>query len=147
MRNTPENPNEPLLLKAVEKLAPFMDRIAFVGGCATGLLVTDPGTDPVRRTLGLQNAQRVRIGDYEVRLITAPYFLATKFEAFHGRGKSDHRTSHDLEDIITVVDGRPELAGEVRLAPLDLQKYLSDEFEALLSNPHFIDALPGFLYV
>src|SRR5580658_7772457 len=95
----------------------------------------------------LQNAQRVRIGNYEIRLITAPYFRATKLEAFHGRGKSDHRTSHDQEDIITVVDGRTELADEVRLAPLDQQKYLSNEFEALLSNPHFIDALPGFLIV
>ena len=44
-----------------------------------------------------------------------------------------------------MVDGRTELADEVRLAPLDQQKYLSNEFEALLSNPHFIDALPGFL--
>jgi hypothetical protein len=46
-----------------------------------------------------------------------------------------------------VVDGRTELADEVRLAPLDQQKYLSNEFEALLSNPHFIDALPGYLIV
>jgi predicted nucleotidyltransferase len=71
-----------------------------------------------------QNAQRVRIGNYEIRLITVPYFLATKLDAFHGRGKSDHRTSHDLEDVITVVGGRTELADEVRIAPLDLQKYL-----------------------
>ena len=46
-------------------------------------------------------------------MITAPYFLATKFEAFHGRGNSDYRMSHDLEDIVTVIDGRPELASEV----------------------------------
>ena len=39
--------------------------------------------------------------------------------------EKDHRTSHDLEDIITVVDGRTELHDEVRLARLDLQKYLS----------------------
>jgi hypothetical protein len=51
MRNTPENPNEALLLSAVEKLAPLLNRIAFVGSCATGLLVTDPAADPVRRTL------------------------------------------------------------------------------------------------
>jgi hypothetical protein len=51
MRNTPENPNETLLLSAAEKSAPLLNRIAFVGGCATGLLVTDPAADPVRRTL------------------------------------------------------------------------------------------------
>jgi hypothetical protein len=47
--------------------------------------------------------------------------------------------------IITVVEGRRSSPNEVRLAPLDLQKYLSNEFEALLSNRDFIDALPGYL--
>jgi hypothetical protein len=69
--------------------------------------------------------------------------LATKLKAFHGRGKSDYRTSYDLEHIITVIDRRRSSPDEVRLAPLDLQKYLSNEFEALLSNRDFIDALPG----
>jgi hypothetical protein len=30
----------------------------------------------------LENAQKTRIGDYEIGVITAPYFLATKLEAF-----------------------------------------------------------------
>src|SRR5205807_703331 len=68
----------------------------------------------------LENAQRIRIGEYEIRVITAPYFLATKLEAFHGRGKNDFR-SHDLEDVVAVIDGRSELVGEVRLAAADLQ--------------------------
>jgi len=53
--------------------------------------------------------------------------------------------SPDLEDIVTVIDGRPELVEEVHRAPADLQKYLSDEFEALLSNRNFLEALPGHL--
>ena len=47
---------------------------------------------------------------------------------------------------MTVVDGRVELANEVRAAPADLQKYLSKEFGALLSNRDFLDALPGHLF-
>ncbi len=92
----------------------------------------------------LAHAQKLEIGKYEIRVITAPYFLATKLEAFHGRGKDDF-SSHDLEDIVTVIDGRPELAEEVHSAPTDLRKYLSDEFGALLSNRCFLDALPGHL--
>jgi hypothetical protein len=42
---------------------------------------------------------------------------------------------------VTVIDGRPELVDEVRLAPEDLQKYLSDEFGSLLSSRDFLDAL------
>lgn len=93
----------------------------------------------------LENAQRIRIGELEIQLITAPYFLATKLEALYGRGRNDFRGSHDLEDIVTVIDGRAELVREVRLAPADLQEYLSREFGTLLSNPDFVDALPGHL--
>ena len=50
-----------------------------------------------------------------------------------------------MEDIATVIDGRPELADEVRLAPADLQKYLSDQFGDLLLNRDFMEALPGHL--
>ncbi|RYD81575.1 MAG: hypothetical protein EOP53_06005, partial [Sphingobacteriales bacterium] len=35
-----------------------------------------------------------------VKILSPPYFIATKFEAFKGRGKNDGRTSHDFEDII-----------------------------------------------
>jgi predicted nucleotidyltransferase len=47
--------------------------------------------------------------DLEIRLITAPFFLATKLEAFQGRGQRDFFASQDLEDVITVVDGRASL--------------------------------------
>ena len=53
--------------------------------------------------------------------------------------------SHDLEDIITIVDGRPELASEVHRSPADLRKYLSDNFAKLLSDRDFLEALPGYL--
>jgi hypothetical protein len=89
-------------------------------------------------------ARKFEIGKYEIRVITAPYFLATKLEAFHIRGKNDF-SSHDLEDIVTVIDGRPELVEEVHAAPVDLQRYLSNDFKALLSNRNFLDALPGHL--
>jgi 3-methyladenine DNA glycosylase/8-oxoguanine DNA glycosylase len=53
--------------------------------------------------------------------------------------------SHDLEDIVAVVDGRPELVEEVRLAESDLQQYLQDEFRHFLQNRDFLSALPGHL--
>jgi hypothetical protein len=75
----------------------------------------------------------------------APYFLATKLEAFHGRGNEDFQMSHDLEDIITILDGRPELVEEVSKSSADLRKYLSAEFRALLAISSFRDAIPGHL--
>jgi len=32
--------------------------------------------------------------------------LATKLEAFRGRGKGDHLLSRDLEDVVTLIDGK-----------------------------------------
>ena len=92
----------------------------------------------------LRHAEGVKIDDLEIQVITAPYFLATKLEAFHGRGKSDFR-SRDLEDIVTVVDGRAELSAEVRNSDGNLRQYLSRELSGLLSNRDFMEALPGHL--
>jgi hypothetical protein len=82
--------------------------------------------------------------DLEIRMVTAPFFLATKFEAFHGRGKGDY-FSHDLEDIIAVVDGRETLRDEVRGESQQLRVYISDQAERLLASPKFLDALPGLV--
>lgn len=60
-----------------------------------------------------------------IRVVTAPYFCATKIEAFRGRGKGDYLSSHDLEDLITVVDGRSGLVNELRSAPADVRSYIA----------------------
>jgi hypothetical protein len=78
-------------------------------------------------------------------VITARYFLGTKLEAFKGRGKGDLVMSHDLEDLISVVDGRATIVDEVKNASEDLQTYIATEIRALLSNDDFVAALPGFL--
>ena len=79
------------------------------------------------------------------RLISPPAFLGTKLEAFHGRGAGDFLASHDLEDIITVVDGRPELSKEVRATSPQLREYLVAQVRALLQNENFVEALPAHL--
>ena len=44
------NPNIEILTVAVDKLAPLKDEMVFLGGCATGLLITDPAAPSVRFT-------------------------------------------------------------------------------------------------
>jgi hypothetical protein len=80
-----------------------------------------------------------------IRAIPPPYLMATKLEAFRGRGGADHLGSHDLEDVVLLVDGREELVGEVGAMPADLRAYLSSECAALLAEPRFIDSVFGFL--
>lgn len=66
-------------------------------------------------------------------------------EAFAGRGKNDYQSSHDLEDLIAVVDGRAELVDEVRNGKGDVREYIEAEIRKLLAVREFQDALPGYL--
>jgi hypothetical protein len=192
------------------RLGPLLPEIVFVGGCSTGLLITDPGASPVRATddvdvivevasyaeyarfskrlrslgfsedssegapicrwliahmkldvmptdeaiLGFSNrwykpamdvAAIVALGGFELRVVTAPYFIGTKLEAFRGRGKRDLYASSDLEDIITLLDGRPNVVEEVRDSPSALRRYVAREIGRLLDHPEFVNALPGHL--
>jgi hypothetical protein len=80
-----------------------------------------------------------------IRMVTAPLFMATKLEAFRGRGKEDFLGSHDLEDLIAVVDGRAGLLNEARRQRGELREYLRVEIRKLLETRKFLDALPGYL--
>lgn len=59
-----------------------------------------------------------------IRIPEPPVFLATKWEAYLGRGKGDVLGSHDVEDVIALVAGRPQIVAEVAGAPPDLRAYL-----------------------
>ncbi len=93
----------------------------------------------------IETAQTVRIAEHDVHIVTPALFVATKLEAFHGRGGDDLVASHDLEDIIVVVDGRAEIVGDVAAAADDVRAYIGAEIRALLDNRDFTEALAGFL--
>lgn len=60
--------------------------------------------------------------------------LATKIEAFYDRGNGDFGASHDIEDIVNLIDGRPELTNEVALADKAVRNYLQVECDDLLAS-------------
>lgn len=182
------------------------EQVAFVGGCTTGLLLTDPFTrEQVRSTddvdliisvmtyaslqsfketlkaqgfkepssmdedmpicamklgelrvdlmpdndevLGftnrwyrqaLESAEPVTLNDdLSIRVVNPPLFVATKLEAYKGRGQDDPLESRDIEDILNLVDGRSELFEEVRSTDSTLQAYIASELAQLLDNDLF----------
>jgi predicted nucleotidyltransferase len=205
------NPNLALLEIAAAKLKPLIKEIVFVGGCATGLLITDLAAAAVRKTYDVdviaeigsyaeyalfsERLRRLRFAEdtsedapacrwesgnlkldvmpldkkilgfsnrwykgaleesddvelpngITIRAITPPYFLGTKIEAFLGRGANDYMASHDLEDLIAVIDGRNSIAEEVQDANPDLRRFIGKNVARFLSETRFMDALPGFL--
>lgn len=79
-----------------------------------------------------------------IRAISPPYLLATKLEAFKGRGRDDFLGSRDFGDIIALVDGREELVAEVADSN-DARAYIASELGRLLAHPRFLDGLFGAL--
>ena len=62
-----------------------------------------------------------------IRVISAPVFIGTKFEAFSRRGRNNYLSSFDIADIFLVLGGRPELKA-------DIDKYASDELKSFLAE-------------
>lgn len=89
-----------------------------------------------------RSAEPFRLPDGpEIRLVTPPYFLATKLTAFHDRGRKDPISSHDLEDIIAVIDGRESLVSELQAAPPDLRAFVAAAWRDFLGT----DDVPALL--
>lgn len=92
-----------------------------------------------------EQAMTMAVDGLQIRVVTGPFFLATKLEAFQSRGNGDFMASHDMEDIIALIDGRTELVDEVEQGPKDLRRHLTEAFRELLRNERFLEALPGHL--
>jgi Nucleotidyl transferase AbiEii toxin, Type IV TA system len=94
----------------------------------------------------VETAVPVELGaSLTVRLVSAVAFVATKLEAFAGRGGGDFLTSHDLEDVLNIVNGREELVDELAAAPAELRQAVAAAFAPLLSSHDFVNVLPGLI--
>jgi hypothetical protein len=78
-----------------------------------------------------------------IRVVSPAYFLATKFEAFAGRGNGNY-FSHDMEDIVFVLENRNRLVFELMDCTGELKQYFSQQ-TAMLLNDDFLNVLPGLL--
>lgn len=98
-------------------------------------------------TQALEEAQDYQLNkDINIRLLTPPYFIATKLEAYKGRGNGDLLASHDIEDILNIIDGRPEAIEEIKASNDDLRSYIAEEIDALLDEDDMDYAIQGCVY-
>lgn len=80
-----------------------------------------------------------------IRAATPPYLVATKLDAFAGRGGGDLLGSHDFEDVIALLDGRDELVAEIQAAPTELRTFVGEQLAAIRHHARLLDALYGWL--
>jgi hypothetical protein len=81
-------------------------------------------------------------GGISIKVISAPYFLCTKFEAHQDRGAHDEK---DLEDILNVLDGRPELLAEVKDSNREVRQFLASSMMRLIDKG-LLSRLDWFVY-
>jgi len=94
----------------------------------------------------IKNSEWTKLSsEIEIRLVTAPYLLVTKIESFYGRGQGDYLASHDMEDIINLINGRPEILENIEHSDPDLKKYVATSFQEFIKEEAFKDAIPGHL--
>ena len=74
---------------------------------------------------------------WSLKLIRPEYFVATKLEAYLGRGGNDPIGSRDIEDLLNLFDGRPALLAEIEQAEPNLRQFIASEVRNLLKNSDF----------
>jgi predicted nucleotidyltransferase len=81
--------------------------------------------------------------DVNVLAITPVYFVATKLEAFRGRGGGDYQASHDLEDLLAVVAGLSNLREQISHGTSTVERAVGQELRVLGTKEAFVDAVRG----
>ncbi len=94
---------------------------------------------------GFNHLQEFNLEGIIIKILPLAYFLATKFEAFNDRGRTDPRTSRDLEDIVYILDNRMNLINDMLTAPGDVKNYLINQFKMLLNDSILQEAMLGNL--
>jgi predicted nucleotidyltransferase len=119
-----------------------------ISGITVDVMPAHPSVGPANRWYveAIANTETVALAaDLSIRIISAPYFIATKLDAFGDGQRGDRSSSHDLEDIIAVVDGRATIEANVSAAPASVRTFLRDRLGSLLAAPDFVDAIAGHL--
>lgn len=121
-------------------------RLVYAGIRVDVVTTADTGVGPTNRWYrdAVAEAALHRLADdLEVRAITPVFFVATKLEAFRGRGGGDYFASHDLEDILAVLAGLPELRDQIASDETDVARVVRAELVGLRAKEAFIDAVPA----
>src|SRR6202008_4736997 len=76
-----------------------------------------------------------------IRVLPPANLLATKLEAFAGRGEGDYLASPDFEDVIALFDGRQEIVDEITTAPAEVRRYIGEQLSGHMRNARARDAV------
>ena len=95
---------------------------------------------------GFENSITIEVEKVPIRILKLPYFLATKFAAFEGRGGNDPRMSHDFEDIVYLLNYTSNFNKQISASDPEVQEYLKEQFAAIQEKANMQEAIIANLY-
>ncbi|WP_345954013.1 hypothetical protein [Mucilaginibacter sp. PAMB04168] len=120
-----------------------------IQGVIVDIMPTDPsiiGFSNRWYAEGFESAVRYVLDEQTtVRIFSLPYFVASKWEAFKGRGKKDYRTSKDFEDLVYVFENADDFEEQIQVSPEHVISYLRNEFVDLIDQDDFEEGLYAHL--
>lgn len=78
-----------------------------------------------------------------IQIFSVPYLLASKIEAFIGRGNRSFYFSADIEDIVAILDGCDRLEAEVQQVDIEVRRFLARWFRS--EREAIREVIPAFL--
>ena len=92
----------------------------------------------------LASAATVLRDGRSVKVVSAPFFVILKLEAFEERGKRDFVGSTDFEDVICLFNGRETIVDEIA-ADKAVSAFIAAKMKAYLASPELEYAVEGFV--
>lgn len=91
---------------------------------------------------GLKNCRVTMLDKQKINILSVPYFLATKIEAFQDRGKGNYLYGKDIEDIISVFEvlDRDLFKAEIQKTSAELKNYLKEKILDIKNSSQFQDS-------
>jgi hypothetical protein len=83
--------------------------------------------------------------ELSVRLANAAFFMAMKLEAFLGRGLANYHSSDDLNDLVSLLAGRTEIAFDLKLAAPPVRAFVQRGLAELKPKSDFQEAIKRIL--
>jgi hypothetical protein len=71
--------------------------------------------------------------------------IGSKIVAFYDRGNGNFEESQDMEDIVAVIDGRPELVQEFQKSSVEVREFITQNFRTFLENERFLSSIEWHL--
>lgn len=117
----------------------------FVGHSLFVDVATVPYVDAVGFNPWYEGAIATRMRSRDGWWVPTPvYFVATKFQAFNDPGREGHGDpigSRDIEDVINVLRGRPDVFGAIETRTDDVHRFVRFELARLVGRADALDII------